>query len=1132
MGKVLKILTSPLSLISKDLDTAVKSVFFIAAGVMTGNPGLIMAGVSMGASLLTKPKQTKMSSATADRLNVSLNVRTPRVMAFGSTALGTDLRDQEFTGANKEYLHRFIVNAAHRLSAIREIWFDDQIAWTLAGGVQGQYAGYLTVQTILEGSPANAINISARMGSSRRYTGCAYTYLRFKLTGNTSKTESPFSQQVPTRITIVGDGVPIYDPRQDDTQPGGAGSHRADDQSTWTWGEHARNPACQLGTWLLGWRIQNPQSGTWKLSVGCGVPADRINWPSIIEGANLCDEPIALVGGGTQPRYLSDGLFNEQDDRPGVVESFKATMNADLDDQDGLLRLTVFHNDLATPDADLGTGDLLDDYVWVQTPPLTESFDVVRGTYIEPASLYQPADYDEAAVASPDGIERVHNADFGLVQSKAQAERLAKQRAQRQQYGGTFRGTFLSPAWKVQKNSVLRFTFAPEGWTNKLFRVVETEVRQDGLVPMLLREEHPAIYAWDAEEGPAVQIAEPTEYAPGEAPIAQVLGEFEALKPAAPGATPGAPAGTDIGGVLDPVTGAQTGGVPAVQVISRIAAAETTIAAHSVADQAAEATARQLRESSEELAEALVRALTQVNTQRVQMRDAGIVVDPATGQVRLYGLDRMGERVSSAEVRLDGVDAQISLRATTTYVNSAIAAAVLDSSDLAALDEIYTRIGAAELDIDGLQAAIILKADATTVTALSGTVTSLSTTLDALAGTVDTKASSATVTAIDARVSTVETTLGTLGDVVGIRTEIRQARYVNDQQAQSLLDALVAGDAARRSALAQLAVVQNELTTKIVDDVSAEAAARLALAVRMSAAEAGVISEQLARITADGVLASSISSLTTTVGGHTSTLTAYGLSIDGLRAKAGLRVNIDGRITGWELNSGADSGELDVLVDAFRLTDPDTGLPYLEASASGMRLDGSLDMGDGKIVSAAGGFRKLDGAGVGSAANLVLWFGPDSVAEGSETIANSVFALATDGVVYYGGSTLPTTGGAAAPQSATISGTTALTAYALISSVRLAVAPGTLHFGGTANLSSTSPGGGDVRFDLVDHNGTATVLHTEPLSAGIDEDYDFSAIAPISTGIASPQVWTFNVYARRTGGFGDVSVAGDLIWHM
>lgn len=509
MGKVVRILTSPLSLIDKKLGAVVQAAFLIAAGVATGNIGLIMAGVSVGSSAFKKgPKGPTPSRETLERLNASVDPRTPRKMWFGRTAGNTDIRDHEYTD-DQTYLHRFIIVAAHTVNEITEIWFDDKKAWTLAGGVQGDFVGYLTVAPILEGSAGNAINISARMGTSRRYTGCAYVHLRYKLTGNSKKTESPFAQSIPSRITIVGEGAPVYDPRLDSTVPGGSGSHRADDQSTWEWDDDAaRNPALQLLWYMLGWRIND------LLSVGKGIPPARIDLESFITAANLCDETVSLAAGGSEPRYRSDGVFSEADGPNQVLDNFKATMNADLDDVGGKLRLTVFHNDLGSPIAHFDDHDMVAGFNWSQTPDLNEAFNIVRGTYTDPSdnSLYQQVDYPEVALTATDGIDRINPFDLAMVQSPSQAQRLAKQLLQRQQYGGEFSTTFNARGWLLAKNAVITLSFARLGWVEKLFRVAEMEHRVDGTCPVLLVEEHEDIYAWDEDEAPAVEAADPTTY--------------------------------------------------------------------------------------------------------------------------------------------------------------------------------------------------------------------------------------------------------------------------------------------------------------------------------------------------------------------------------------------------------------------------------------------------------------------------------------------------------------------------------------------------------------------------------------------------------------------------------------------
>jgi hypothetical protein len=509
------------------------AVGMIVAGAITGNPLLIAQGLSMGISVLSPtPKAPKASPASADRLFASIDPRTPRKIVFGHTAMATDVRDQEYTD-DQTYFHRFLVVASHKVAEIEEIWFDDKQAWTSGGGVQGDFSGYLTVTTVLEGNAGNAINISSRMGSSRLYTGLAYVHLKYKLTGNSKKTDSPFSQSIPSRVTIRGKGAYLYDPRLDSTVAGGSGSHRADDQTTWEWDDDAgRNVALQTLWYLLGWRIQNPTTSAWKLAVGKGIPPARIDLESFITAANACDEAVAIAAGGTEPRYRGDGIFSEGDDPTLVLDQQKLTMNATLDDVDGKIRLTVLVNDLATPAGSLDTSAVIGAFKWAQTPSLTDSYNVVRGTFVDASdtALYQSIDFPEVQLDSPDDIDRVQTLSLQLVQSPSQAQRLAKQRLQRMQYGGAFTAVFQATAWKYLKGDVIEFTFAPLGWTDKLFRVADIEVRVDGTVPMMLREENEDSYAWDASDEAPVVGADPTLYIPSLHPVIQDLND--ALAPA------------------------------------------------------------------------------------------------------------------------------------------------------------------------------------------------------------------------------------------------------------------------------------------------------------------------------------------------------------------------------------------------------------------------------------------------------------------------------------------------------------------------------------------------------------------------------------------------------------------------
>lgn len=456
--------------------------------------GLISVGLGLGASLISSGKAPSNSAENTERLRASIDPRTPRKTVVGHTAFATDIRDEEFTD-NQEYFHRFIVCASHKVDSFEEIWFDDQRVWTAAGGVQGDAVGYLTVATRTEGSAANAINISSRMGSTRRYTGLAYVHLKYKLTGNSKKAESPYAQSITTRITIRGKAAALPDPRDP--------AQDMADQSTWVWDDDAcRNPALALLFYLRGYKING------LLAVGKGIPTERIDLESFEVAANICDELVAKAGGGTEPRYRCDGVWSEGDDPTTVIDMLKATMNADLDDVGGKLRLTIYHNDLADVVADFSDEDIIDDFEWRPVKKLDETFNVVRGTFSDPSndSLYQQIDYPRQEIASPDGIERALNLNLPMVQSASQAQRLANLRLKRQEFAGTFTANFQATGWKLQRNSILRLSFKQTGFVDKLFRVDDIEIRQDGIVPLVLVEEDAGIYGAPTLQAPITPV--------------------------------------------------------------------------------------------------------------------------------------------------------------------------------------------------------------------------------------------------------------------------------------------------------------------------------------------------------------------------------------------------------------------------------------------------------------------------------------------------------------------------------------------------------------------------------------------------------------------------------------------------
>lgn len=266
-----------------------------------------------------------------------------------------------------------------------------------------------------------------------------------------------------------------------------------------------------------------------------------------------------------------------------------------------------------------------------------------------------------------------------------------------------------------------------------------------------------------------------------------------------------------------------------------------------------DAAQRQIDREVGRLEEAVLRALMESSRTRDVLRDAGFVVDPASGQVRIYAIDQLRDRTSSAEIAIDAVKGSIVTKASVSQVQELIAQAVLDPSQVAELGAIIARLTSAESEIDGLNAAVTLKASLVELSALAGRTRNAELSIDALTGAVALKADTATLDQFGLRLGSAEQVLSALPDVSNYSVTIRQARGAADGAAEAALRGMLAGERAHQYQLTQVAEARQELTTKLLDGFSAEAAARTVLSVQIGAVNAAVLAESQARITRDGV---------------------------------------------------------------------------------------------------------------------------------------------------------------------------------------------------------------------------------------------------------------------------------------
>ncbi len=168
-----------------------------------------------------------------NRARVSVDAQSLMKWSFGETALATDLVWAGQHGAGEAFYTYITAGAAHLIDSYGTLYLNDEIVTFDApiGSIEagnGAWAGAIwrdtrigtsTQTQFLDIDASDNFNQANVWPDDADGLDMAHYRLRF------STTHEKFSSGIPTRITQVATGGPVYDPRLDSTR-GGSGSHR------------------------------------------------------------------------------------------------------------------------------------------------------------------------------------------------------------------------------------------------------------------------------------------------------------------------------------------------------------------------------------------------------------------------------------------------------------------------------------------------------------------------------------------------------------------------------------------------------------------------------------------------------------------------------------------------------------------------------------------------------------------------------------------------------------------------------------------------------------------------------------------------------------------------------------------
>jgi hypothetical protein len=295
------------------------------------------------------------------------------------------------------------------------MWLKSQL-----GGAHEPYLHWTATGS--KDTPANHGGMPSEWTSAHRLSGYAADLWALELD------QTRFAGGVPGRKR-VGWWVKVYDPRKDDTYPGGVGPHRYADPSdkaaylaaatTWEW---SANPALHGLMWGLGRWTGDPDYPDQPLvkTHGLGAPLATIEAASFVEAANVADANGWTLG----------GVVKSTDDKWEVLKAFLEA---------GAAEPIILGHKLAcmvnAPKVSLATltkADAVGDVSVAAAVPIEDRLNTIWPSYTEEAQNWTVVPFDTpvqvAAYLGPDKGERSAPMSLPLVQNPVQMAQLARYR--------------------------------------------------------------------------------------------------------------------------------------------------------------------------------------------------------------------------------------------------------------------------------------------------------------------------------------------------------------------------------------------------------------------------------------------------------------------------------------------------------------------------------------------------------------------------------------------------------------------------------------------------------------------------------------------------------------------------------
>lgn len=212
--------------------------------------------------------------------------------------------------------------------------------------------------------------------------------------------------------------------------------------------------------------------------------------------ASICDEVVTNSDGTKEKRYRIGCEFDDSETPEEVLKSMLSTCGGEWVKIGGRLGIRVAsYYGAAT--MNITSADIIAPIEIQPEQERSDSFNTVRGTFVDPEQNYTEVDYPEVKVeewVSNDGEEIVMDMNLNYVQSAFQAQRLSDIALNRSRLGMALKLPCNLRGFQATPGTMINLSLPEIGFNDHEFMVVDWEFSISGGVNLVVRRDLPDFY--------------------------------------------------------------------------------------------------------------------------------------------------------------------------------------------------------------------------------------------------------------------------------------------------------------------------------------------------------------------------------------------------------------------------------------------------------------------------------------------------------------------------------------------------------------------------------------------------------------------------------------------------------------